>query len=563
MNLDEFGEQIARMVRRTANLREQALREPDAGPLLYQALEELRTSLEELTVAQEELRDRNAALMAANAETERSRQRYRDLFLNAPVGDVVTDRVGAIVEINAAACAMLGEGAEAMRGQFLVDRVAAAERSVWSQWIENACAVQHAQPLEAHMHTTTGDAWFLCRAFVAVERGADDAVVALRFILLDASVELRARDAERLAQEARHKDNFLATLAHELRNPLAPIRAAVTLWREHGGELTDDRRRWSVDVVARQVEHLSHLVDEILDVSRVTHGKIRLRRSVLDLRDVVDQAHEAVKASAQRHELRVEHEDAPLFVDGDTTRLRQILVNIVENALRYTPAGAGIVVRTRREANDCIVEVCDEGVGIAPGDLEAVFDLFHQNESATGLGAAGLGLGLALVRKLVDLHGGTVSARSEGLGHGATFLVRLPRVEAPHTERAPSESQLMRLGARKLLVVDDNVDGAQMLATFLEAEGHHATIVYDGMGAMESFETVRPDVVLLDLGLPDVDGLEVGRHLRARSSKVVLVAVTGYGDESTRARTRESGFDHHLLKPIDFDKLLGTLYTRR
>jgi PAS domain S-box-containing protein len=564
MNLQEFSEQIARMVERTRMLRDQASDEPEPSRVLYQALEELRTSLEELTVAEEELREKNIEVEQVNVELELERRRYRDLFMGAPLGYVVTDTAGVIREINIAANQMLGAEPNTLVGMPLQLFVAASDRDRWRDLVERARASGEPESDEVvHMRSVAQEGWFRCRAHVALERDTRGNVVAHRFILLDASTEELAREAERLTEEGRRKDEFLAMLAHELRNPLAPIRAAVELWRHHADSLTLEQSRWTVEVVSRQADHLAHLVDDLLDVSRVSHGKIRLRLNRVDLREVAEQARDALRAASQLHKLTFELPSDSVWVDGDTTRLRQVVVNLVDNAIKYTPKGRAIAVRVRGEGEDAVLEVGDEGVGLQPEQLETIFGLFTQGQSTLARSQGGLGLGLALVRRLVELHGGTVRAKSEGLGKGAVFIVRLPRMDGPIAATQTGEFRIPVVGARKILVVDDNVDAAEMLATLLEAEGHAPALAYDGASAMEMFESLRPEIVLLDLGLPDIDGLEVARHLRARSSDVMLVAVTGYGDDSMRARSRESGFDHHLLKPVDLDALRSLLLTRR
>jgi len=564
MNLQDFSAQIARMVERTQALRDQATNEPESSRVLCEALEELRTSIEELTVAEEELREKTLELEQVNVELELERRRYHDLFMGAPLGYVVTEPSGVIREINVAATSMLGAEPNGLVGMPLPLFVAAADRGRWRELIARASTPDvPATDDVVHMRTVGPESWFRCRAHVALECDARGKVVAHRFILLDVSTEERAREAERLAEEGQRKDEFLAMLAHELRNPLAPIRAAVELWRHHADSLTLEQSRWSVEVVSRQADHLAHLVDDLLDVSRVSHGKIRLRPSKTDLREVLEQAHDALRAASLLHKLTFELPPNPVWVEGDATRLRQVVVNLVDNAIKYTPKGRAIAVRVRAEGEDAVLEVGDEGVGLQAEQLESIFGLFAQGHSTLTHSQGGLGLGLTLVRRLVELHGGTVRARSEGLGKGSTFVVRLPRVEGPSATMQTGAARNTTPGGRRILVVDDNVDAAEMLATLLEAEGHEPALAYDGAGAMEMFEKIRPEVVLLDLGLPDVEGLDVARHLRARSSDVLLVAVTGYGDETMRARSRESGFDHHLLKPVDLDVLRGLLLTRR
>ncbi len=564
MNLDDFAQQIQRMVERTQSLRAAAMREHDPSRIVVQSLEELRTSIEELTVAEEELREQTSELGHVTAELEQERRRYQGLFAAAPVAYVVTDPGGVVTQVNRVAASRLGGEARLCVGVPLAMFVAASDRGRYYAMVERLReSADDSEIEELHMRNQLYDGWFRCRLHAGVERDAAGQIVGHRYVLIDTTNEERAREADRLGSEAKRKDEFLAMLAHELRNPLAPIRAAGELWRHHGDTLSHDQMRWSIDVVVRQADHLAHLVDDLLDMSRVSHGKIRLRRSRVDLREVVEQAGDAVRASALLHRLTYELPTDPVFVDGDPTRLRQIAVNLIENAIKYTPKGREIVVRVATHDRMARFEVCDEGVGLRAEELETIFGLFSQAPATLTRAEGGLGLGLALVRKLVELHDGSVTAQSDGLGKGSRFIVQLPQVDGPEDAPAPSESQLMSLRGRRILVVDDNVDTAEMLSILLKAEGHEVALAFDGADAMQVFETFAPDSVLLDLGLPDIDGLEVARHLRARAPDVLLVAVTGYGHDPVRARTRESGFDHHLLKPVDLDKLRSVILTAR
>ncbi|MBC8071595.1 MAG: response regulator, partial [Deltaproteobacteria bacterium] len=375
----------------------------------------------------------------------------------------------------------------------------------------------------------------------------------------DVSARELAGEAERLVADARRKDEFLAMLGHELRNPLAPIRAAVELWRHHAGVLTDAQRDWTVDVVSRQADHLAHLVDDLLDVSRVTLNKVRLRREIVDLREIVEQARDVVRSQSQLHNIELALPSMPMRVDGDPVRLRQVLVNLLDNALKFTPRGGHIFVRAGIEAGSAVVRVRDDGIGISPDMIERVFGLFTQGEQPLARTSGGLGLGLPLVRRLVELHGGTVTVHSQGIGRGSEFVISLPSVLGRITANLAAVDMLEGMSKLRLLVVDDNVDGAQMLGHLLEAHGHHTTLAFDGAGAIEVFDELKPDAVLLDLGLPDIDGLEVARHMRATAPGVHLIAITGYGDDRIRSKVRDSGFADHLLKPVDLDALRRSL----
>ena len=555
MNFDEFSRQIARMVQRTEGLCREVEASPRPDPLHTECVAELQTSIEELRVAEDELRRQNLALTGAYMALDQERAHYRNLFMGAPIGYAVTTREGTISDVNAAAAEMLGIRTSDAIGLPLQLFVAPADRRRWSALLQRAATEDNSTAADvAAIRTFDRKRTTKCRVRATRVIGPDGAPAGHRFILGDLSVEERAERADRLTVESRNKDEFLAMLAHELRNPLAPIRAVVELWRHHSEETQIGMER-GIEIIDRQVNHLAHLVDDLLDVSRVSLGKIRLRRKSLDVRDAVGHAVDALQASARRHSVHIELPDMPLWVDADPTRLRQIVTNLLDNAIKYTPSDGAIVVSARIDGEHAEISVRDSGVGLPAEMLESVFELFTQGERTLARSQGGLGLGLTLVRRLVELHGGSVRAHSDGPGHGSAFVVRLPLVAAPVNRALSSESQIRRLRGRKVLVVDDNVDAAELLAALLSAEGHQISLAYDGMSAMETFEVTHPEVVLLDLGLPDIDGLELARHFRVREPGVMLVAVTGYGDDAMRGRSRDAGFHHHLLKPVDYDVL--------
>jgi PAS domain S-box-containing protein len=368
----------------------------------------------------------------------------------------------------------------------------------------------------------------------------------------------RKRAEEALKEAARRKDEFLATLAHELRNPLAPIRNALGLQRLAGNrpELLEQTRT----LMERQVEHMVHLIDDLLDVSRVTQGRIHLRKTVLDFATVVAQAVETARPllDKHRHHLTTTIEpDAPV-VDGDLTRLVQAVANLLHNAAKYTPPGGRISVAVRREENNAVIEVCDNGIGIPSDLLPHVFELFTQGPRALARAEGGLGIGLTLVKSIVEMHGGTVHAYSEGQGKGSRFELRLPLV-AQHATDITSEDKdgdMLTL-ARTFLVVDDNQDGADTLALLLQADGHRAEVAYDGRSALAAAQTLRPDIVLLDIGLPDIDGHQVAQALRNNpdTAQAKIVAVTGYGHEECRQKSHDASLDGHLVKPVTLERL--------
>jgi signal transduction histidine kinase len=360
------------------------------------------------------------------------------------------------------------------------------------------------------------------------------------------------------------KDQFLAMLGHELRNPLGAIAGAVAVLNALGAP--DERAKRARDVIGRQVQHLSRLVDDLLDVSRVTTGKVRLATRPLDLGELVDNLAAAWRAASRfdRHEVVVE--TAPVWVNADETRLEQVVGNLVENALKYTPSGQRVTIRVRRDAGAAVLEVEDTGIGIAPDMLPTVFDLFVQGDRALDRTQGGLGLGLTLVKGLVVLHGGTVEAKSEGPGRGAAFTVRLPLVPVPlRPVDAPPVAGEVAEGTRcRVLLVEDNEDSREMLRVALALAGHEVHEAADGLTGIALATAVAPDVALIDVGLPGMDGYDVARHIRKmeRGRTIRLVALTGYGQAEDQLRAMDAGFDAHLTKPVMPERLLAIVSWR-
>ncbi len=373
---------------------------------------------------------------------------------------------------------------------------------------------------------------------------------------------------------ARRKDEFLMTLAHELRNPLAPIRTAVDLMNRTspGEDLSRPR-----EVIDRQLKLMVRLLDDLLDVGRIERDSLTLRKARVDLFTVIRNAVEISQPLADRFKQQiVVHSPArPIEVDADSARLEQVIANLLNNACRFTPADGRIEVWLEREGHDgagddvAIVRVRDNGIGIPPEDLSRVFNMFEQLDGSRERAQGGLGIGLHLVKRLVEMHGGTVEARSLGISHGSEFVVRLPALLtaaqtssfANATADNNSDAAKPLVSARRILVVDDNVDAAVALSMLLNMIGHETHIAHDGPQALEAVTTVQPDVVLLDLGLPGMSGFDVCRHIRmsVTDKPPLVVALTGWGQESDRQKSRDSGFDHHLVKPVDYDALAALL----
>ena len=367
--------------------------------------------------------------------------------------------------------------------------------------------------------------------------------------------ELRRRLREAEAAN-RAKDEFLAVLGHELRNPLSPILTALELMRLRGGDAFVRERA----IIERQVRHLVSMVSDLLDVSRVSQGKLVLNTRPLETIDVVFRAIEMASPLVEQrgHRLVVTVPETGLRIEADETRLAQVVANILNNAARYTPEGGRIRVTAVRDEGHVVLRVADSGIGMRPEDLSRIFDLFVQDERGHDSSREGLGIGLSIAKGLVELHGGTIAARSDGEGQGSEFVIRLPlaapadpAVERPRPARAEDEP------GKRILVVDDNRDGAEMLEEVFRALGHTTRLAYDGEGALELALEFRPQIAFLDIGLPVMDGYQLAQRLRAAPGlrEVRLVAVTGFGQEADRGRARDAGFDEHLVKPVEIEEL--------
>jgi len=408
--------------------------------------------------------------------------------------------------------------------------------------------------------------WIAARGRCAY--GADGRPLYLDGVTLDFTErrqmeESLRRQAEALREADRRKDDFLATLAHELRNPLAPISNAIQILTLRGDDPVVVAQ--TSEVMERQVQQIVRLVDDLLEVSRIGRGKISLQKAAMDLAEAVATAVETSRplVEVHRHTLTVSLPQRPVYVEADAARLAQVLSNLLNNAAKYTEDGGRIDLIAECVNGEAVLRVCDNGIGIAPEKLPNVFDMFAQIEGATDRSQGGLGIGLTLVRRLVEMHGGKVEARSAGLGMGSEFLVRLPALTERLAESArnPAEHSSAHAhvseGSRRVLIVDDNADSAESMAVLLRLHGHDVRLAHDGLAALEEAHAFRPDVIFLDLSLPKMDGYEVARRLRMEPAtrSMTLVAMTGYGRDEDRQRTREAGFHLHLVKPVDFDLL--------
>ena len=373
----------------------------------------------------------------------------------------------------------------------------------------------------------------------------------------------RQRAVEALQEADRRKDEFLATLAHELRNPLAPISSGLHVLRSSQDA---GQRSTALQIMERQINQMVRLVDDLLDVARITTGKVEVRHEPLDLASAIDDAVETSQPvlGARIQNLTIVPPAEPVFVNGDRTRLAQVFANLLNNSQKYSEAGQPITITLAREGDTAVVRVRDAGMGIHPEMLPRVFDMFRQADRTGGRSRGGLGIGLSLVKRIVELHGGTVTAHSEGLGLGSEFIVRMPAIESPVQNVAAARETEGVSMRRKILVVDDNADAAESLAALLSISGHETRMAHDGHEALQQAERFHPDIVFLDIGMPTLDGHETAKLIRRQpwGKNMVLVALTGWGQSEDRRRSKDAGFNHHLVKPADpevVEKLLSTI----
>jgi two-component system, chemotaxis family, CheB/CheR fusion protein len=429
---------------------------------------------------------------------------------------------------------------------------------------EDEAVLRSGQPqhyrLERRQTSNGAEAWDMVTRLPLSDRG--DAIVGVIAIFRDVTEQVRAK--AKLDEEVRRRDQFLAMLSHELRNPLGAVVTATAMLKST--ESPSGMQARTVDILERQSRQMARLLDDLLEASRVTQNKIELRRRVVDLRLIASEAVDAVRSQMEGKDLAftVELDPEPLWVLGDATRLQQVQINLLSNAAKYTAPGGRVSLRVAREGSGAVIRVSDTGAGIGPDMLESVFDLFVQAKQTLDHAGGGLGVGLTLVRALVEMHGGTVSARSEGEGTGSEFTVRLPLtalatpMDAPEVSRAPRPPQ----GAT-VVVVEDNADSRDVLCAILSDEGLICHGAPDGIAGLRLIEDVMPDVAVLDVGLPGIDGLELARRIRTnpRHARIRLIALTGYGQASDRQATKQAGFDHHLVKPVQPAELVAVLGT--
>lgn len=434
----------------------------------------------------------------------------------------------------------------------------------YKRWTES---ISTGEPYEIEFRIRRADGeyrWFLARALPVLDE--NDEITRWFGTCTDIHVEKQVANelrvvAANLSEADRRKNEFLAMLAHELRNPLAPIRNALQIIRLTGpGEVAP-----ATDMMERQVNQLVRLVDDLLDISRINSGKIELRKGKIELASFVNHAVEAARPSCESGgvELRVSLPANPIYLNGDPIRLAQVVGNLLNNACKFTDRGGAIDLIVERDGNDATIVVRDDGIGIDPDEIKYIFEMFVQADTSLKRSSSGLGIGLTLVKNLVEMHGGSVSASSPGLGKGTAFTIRLPILaeESVSTTRVEKLEGGSTLPSRRILVVDDNVDSASSLEMLLKIYGHDVRMAHDGLEAVESAESFLPHVILLDIGLPKLNGYEAARQIRQSpwGRDIVLIALTGWGQEEDRQRSTEAGFDRHMVKPIEHDDLMKLL----
>jgi signal transduction histidine kinase/ActR/RegA family two-component response regulator len=520
--------------------------------------------------AEEALRHSERHAVEAAYRAEEERRRLDALLEAAPVGIAVSNASGKLVHVNAENRHLWGNHPMSASVDDYED---------WKGWWADGSKRQ-GQPLQPHE-------WSLARALHGEE--ASRQVIEIesfdfpypRRIILNSGASIRDGKgqiigavvaqmditdrvkAEKAMREAdRNKNDFIAILAHELRNPLAPIRNGLEVMR-----LVSSNPAAVVKVqemMSRQVDHMVHLIDDLLDMARIDSGKIELKKARVDLKTIAVSAVEASlpMIDAAQHRLEMHIPDEPLPLNADATRLAQVLTNLLANSAKYTPKGGHIELAARRDGQDVVISVSDSGIGIPEVALGTIFDMFSQVERSLGRSQGGLGIGLFLVNRLVQMHGGSVVARSPGEGRGSTFIMRLPLAEESHTDETPSYNRDAAFGEAstsplRIVVADDNADAADSMASLLRLSGHTVAVANDGYEALKLIRDQHPEVMFLDIGMPGLDGYEVARLVRKSSSMegAMLVALTGWGAEHDRAKAREVGFDHHLTKPADIQAI--------
>ena len=512
--------------------------------------------LHELQVHQIELEMQNEELRRAQSELEAARARYFDLFDLAPVGYFTLSEQGLILEANLTGAGLLGVERRALVKKPLTRFILPEDQDIYYRHRKQLFETGAPQVYELQVLRADA-ASFWARLETTEAQDADGAPVC-RAVMSD--ITARKQAEENLAELDRRKDQFLAMLGHELRNPLAPILNAVQLLQLQKSENSVQQK--ALAIIERQVGQLTHLVGDLLEVSRAITGRIQLCQEQVAVSSIVERAVETARPliDQRRHELTVSLPPDPIWLYADASRLEQVVTNLLTNAAKYTNEGGHIWLSAQQEGDKVVLRVRDTGLGIAPAFLPHVFDLFTQAQRSSDRSQGGLGIGLTLAKRLVEMHGGTIGVSST-LGQGSEFVVSLvvcpPGAMSLKTQPPPTEIAEPTKRALRVLVVDDNVCATQILEILIQASGHLVRMAHTGPTALAAALDYRPDVMLMDIGLPELDGFEVAKQIRQQPvlRDTVLVAITGYGQESDRQHSLEAGFDHYLVKPADFEKV--------
>lgn len=504
--------------------------------------------------SEEAIRQELYALRQAEAALRASEERFRGLVEQAVDGIFVSDAEGRFIDVNTAGAQMLGYERVELLHLGYADVIAADELP---RAATEAAKLSGGAVARSEWRFMRKDGSFFSGEIVG--RQLSDGRV--QAILRD--ITERKHMEEALKESDRRKDDFIATLAHELRNPLAPIRNAVAILRKKAP--ADPQLAWCRDVIDRQVGQMTYLLDDLLDVSRITRDKLILRIKRVELTAVIEQAVEIARPliDARDHALTLELPPEPVLLDGDPMRLAQIFSNLLTNAAKYSDKGTLIRLNAVRSGNEIVVSVKDRGIGIVAENLPRVFEMFNQAQTALNRSHGGLGIGLALVRKLVEMHGGIVVAHSAGPNRGSEFIIRLPVAEdfVPKELKPDTNSNIASTQKFRILVADDLHDSAESMKMLLGVMGHEVRTAHDGAQAVEVAEEFRPCVALLDIGMPKLNGYEACRRIRSEpwGKDMILIALTGWGQDEDKRRTQEAGFNHHLVKPVDIAALINLL----
>jgi two-component system, chemotaxis family, CheB/CheR fusion protein len=515
--------------------------------------EELETSKEELQSLNEELHTVNARLSEKIDELDRANSDLKNLFDSTEIATIFLDR-HLVIRSFTHSIATLYNLIPSDQGRPLTD---IASRLNYNGLREDVAFVLTAlEPLERRVTRVDRSIHYIMRILPYREPDGNVSGVLVTFVDVTSIVQAEAA----LVEADVRKDIFLATLSHELRNPLAPIRTAAQLLQSPN--LPPDESARAHAIIARQVSHMSSLLEDLLDVSRITRGAFLLKKEYFGVHALMEMAVEAVQPAidAKRHTLRVEYPSSPVMMEVDPLRIAQVLTNLLTNAIKYTPAGGLIWLGTRFEANSFVIYVRDNGVGLAPEAFARIFNLFTQLEPGLSRAEGGLGIGLALAKGLVELHGGHIDASSAGLGQGSEFAVSLPKsliVQIPEQSAVQFDNEPKPAISKCILVADDNRDGAETMSMLLKLSGHKVHLAHSGTEAYEVAKRIRPDIAVLDIGMPDITGYEVAEKIRreAWGEGVILIAITGWGQAEDKRRAIAAGFDHHLTKPVDPSQL--------